>query len=654
MNMSLYRKYRPNVFADVVGQEHVENTLVNAVREGNVAHAYLFCGPRGTGKTTTARLLAKALDCESGPCKEPDGTCEQCRAIAEGTHPDVYELDAASRTGVENVRDEIISRVNFAPTRGRMKVYIIDEVHMLSTGAFNALLKTLEEPPSHVVFVLCTTEARKVPATIQSRCQRFDFRRLSDDEIVDYLERICEGEGFSYERDALEELAEKSAGGMRDATTSLEQVAVFSDGKVTRESIGELFGEFDEQGLFELADRIASRDTAGCFTWLDGYVAKGADLSELASGLAKHMRDLYAVSLCGTEQGVVSGSAETLARYREQARSFGGPERLSRAMTVAGGLSSELKSSSDQRLSVEVALTKLCRPESDLTLEALEERIAALEAGASAAQPAASPRQDRPAERDWGSARPSEPVWKQQARENAQAPKRRSPERAGVPLEEAVKREAEREEAEEYEREARQTAPAPQARTAPSAVPEAPRPQAASPSRPVSGGMSPARTLAALLTVVKRQDVATGALLAGVTLEEDGERCTLVFPEGAEFQMHIASSGEARKLIGKAFEEVLGRRVSFTCRLGGAEKAASSPAPSANTGTGGSAPAPEEGGDAEDAPVYEDGYDYGGYDEEGAEDFEAQPAPSRSEAASEVADALAVFGEGVTVQEIDE
>ena len=204
MAEALYRKYRPQIFEDVVGQEQIERTIKNAIEQDKVSHAYLFCGPRGTGKTTTARLLAKALLCEKGPTPDPDGTCEDCQMIAEGVHPDVYELDAASRTGVENVREEIISRVQFAPTRGRYKVYIIDEVHMLSIAAFNALLKTLEEPPDHVVFILATTDPQKVPETIHSRCQRFDFRRISNESIVSRLGAVCVAEGVEFEGDALD------------------------------------------------------------------------------------------------------------------------------------------------------------------------------------------------------------------------------------------------------------------------------------------------------------------------------------------------------------------------------------------------------------------------------------------------------------------
>ena len=248
---SLYRTYRPQTFDDVVGQSHITRTLKNAVAEGTVAHAYLFTGPRGTGKTTTARILAKALECEKGPTPDPDGTCEQCVEIAEGRHPDVYELDAASRTGVDNVREEIIGRVSLAPARGRWKVYIIDEVHMLSSAAFNALLKTLEEPPSHVVFVMCTTHPHKVPETIQSRCQRFDFRRISVDDIAERLRHISDAEKIEVPDAALSLIARHAAGGMRDAITTLEQLAAFGGDTITLEDVEGLLGEVGSDQLFE-------------------------------------------------------------------------------------------------------------------------------------------------------------------------------------------------------------------------------------------------------------------------------------------------------------------------------------------------------------------------------------------------------------------
>ncbi len=257
-HQSLYRKYRPQTFDAVVGQEHIERTLRNAVADGKVAHAYLFTGPRGTGKTTTARILAKALNCEQGPGSNPDGTCEQCIEIAEGRHPDVYELDAATRTGVDNVREEIIGRVLFAPTKGRYKVYIIDEVHMLSAAAFNALLKTIEEPPDHVVFVLATTHPHKVPETIQSRCQRFDFHRIGIDDIVGRLRVVCDGEGFDVDDAALALIARHASGGMRDAITTLEQLASFSGGTVTVDDVEGLLGEVDAAQL--LRDRRTGRE----------------------------------------------------------------------------------------------------------------------------------------------------------------------------------------------------------------------------------------------------------------------------------------------------------------------------------------------------------------------------------------------------------
>ena len=389
MAEALYRKYRPQVFEDVVGQEHIERTLKNAISSDKVSHAYLFTGPRGTGKTTTARLLAKALLCQTGPTPEPDGTCEDCRLIADGEHPDVYELDAASRTGVENVREEIIGRVNYAPTRGRSKVYIIDEVHMLSVQAFNALLKTLEEPPAHVVFVLCTTDPQKVPETIHSRCQRFDFRRISSEELVSRLGAICEMEGVPFEGDALELVAHRAQGGMRDALTSLEQLIAFSEGNVTMVQAERLLGSLDSSDMAEIMHAIGTRDAAACFRWTSEYMETGADLAQFTQDMAEHVRDMYVMSL--TDAEVALDITEAARRELQTELSLFGPDRLARMLGVLADLMADLKTSTNQRLSFEIALTRLVRPESDLTLESLAERLEALERSGSVALPAQAP-----------------------------------------------------------------------------------------------------------------------------------------------------------------------------------------------------------------------------------------------------------------------
>lgn len=374
---ALYRKYRPTTFKDVVGQEHIERTLKNAIEQGKVSHAYLFCGPRGTGKTTMARILAKALLCEQGPTVEPDGTCPECEAIAQGTHPDVYELDAASRTGVDNVREEIIARVNYAPTRGAWKVYIIDEVHMLTNAAFNALLKTLEEPPEHILFILCTTDPQKVPDTIQSRCQRFDFHRISNEAIVSRLGAICVEEGVDFEGEALDLIAYRADGGMRNALTSLEQLIAFGGGHVTLEGAQNLLGSLDETDLPEIVLAIGKRDAAACFNWVARYVETGADLAQFVSDLSEYVRNMYLLSMAGIEVEISVNEATRKAMV-DQLKYFG-QDRLSRLLVVLGDLSKELHSSSNPRLSFEIALTRMVRPESDLTIEALAERIEELE-----------------------------------------------------------------------------------------------------------------------------------------------------------------------------------------------------------------------------------------------------------------------------------
>ena len=640
MALSLYRKYRPEVFADVVGQEHVEKTLINAISEGAVAHAYLFCGPRGTGKTTSARLLAKALLCESAQNGQPDGACPQCLEIAQGTHPDVFELDAASRTGVDNVREEIIGRVGFAPTRGRFKVYIIDEVHMLSTAAFNALLKTLEEPPEHVVFVLCTTDPHKVPETIQSRCQRFDFRRFSVEEIVGYLERISKGEGFEYEPEALEFIAAKSAGGMRDATTALEQVGVYTEGKITLDEATRMFGQIDIAALFEIAGYIARRDTPSCFVWINDLVGRGVDLAQFARDLASHLRNLYVTAITGGENGIVACTAAQLERYRQQVVEFGGVDRLARALDICGALVAELRNSADARLSVEIAMTRLTRPDSELTLEALAKRIEALElrpsmAAAPVISNAAEKSQLEPvADSGMGDFSTPSPYGDSGRNDNGAMPsgdigRNDSPVSDDLPPWEGS-----------------EPSPVAMDETAPSTIPADTSPSVISSevsdserSREISpaADMSPERLLAALLSVVKREDAATGALLSGVSLSTEDGQYQLLFPTGSDFQMRIVNGPDAKAIINKAFAEVLGHEVHFSCQIGSFSGLSAQPAPLTSE---------PPVSIADDVPPIDDGYFESLVAEQQATPVDEMPA--------DFADALSAFGAGVKVQEIND
>jgi DNA polymerase-3 subunit gamma/tau len=379
---SLYRKYRPSTFDDMVGQNHITRTLRNAISADQLAHAYLFVGPRGTGKTTTARILAKALLCEVGaPTPNPDGSCAACQDIAQANHQDVIELDAASRTGVENVREEIISRVHYAPIRGTYKVYIIDEVHMLSTGAFNAMLKTLEEPPDHVIFVMCTTHPQKVPQTIRSRCQQFDFHPISIEDISGRLGYIANAEGITIDQAALPLIAKYADGGMRDAITALEQLISYAGDEIVVDDVEGMLGEVDAQSLATLATFIAQRDPLASLQWIQSQVEVGADLVEITRSLQEYVRDMYIISFVGVGGGLIDRAHAEIEALSQVSVQFMGSDHIARLLDLLDDAMTTMRRSTNPRLVLEMALIRAARPEKDMTLEALAQRIEALEAG---------------------------------------------------------------------------------------------------------------------------------------------------------------------------------------------------------------------------------------------------------------------------------
>ena len=588
---ALYRKYRPSTFADVVGQEHIERTLKNAIEQDKVSHAYLFCGPRGTGKTTTARILAKALMCEKGPTIEPDGTCEECQAIAQGTHPDVYELDAASRTGVENVREEIISRVSYAPTRGAWKVYIIDEVHMLSTAAFNALLKTIEEPPSHVVFILCTTDPQKVPETILSRCQRFDFHRISIESIVARLGAVCAEEGVEFEAEALDLIAHRAEGGMRNALTSLEQLIAYCGGKATLEGAQSLLGSLDNADLSEIVEAIGRRDAAACFNWVAQYVETGADLAQFVHDLAEHVRTLYLMSMAGLD--VELQISESMRTVMIGELKLFGQDRLSRMLVLLGDVSKELRVSSNPRLTFEIALTRMVRPESDLTLEALAERVEELERRLSMLGNASSPAEVAPAAsaRVGGGAPQYAAVPAQSASHAPSAPVAASTGSSGQPAPSAQVPAALA-----AQDDSGRNAAWPQGSASAPVAPSAPQTSAPTPAVQPAGSFSQApetvqpRQAAALTAQVdlsnpaavqrlwhsvtaslRKVNPARGVLFmnAKVSAEADGQGIVVEFGKDSAFAFNAAQKAEVQELLAKTIQTVAGGTVPYRLALAG-------------------------------------------------------------------------------------
>ncbi len=389
---ALYRKYRPQTFDDVVGQDAVVRTLKNAIASGQVRQAYLFAGPRGTGKTSMARILAKALNCAQGPTPTPDNTCNACVTIAAGTSLDVIEMDAASQRGIDDIR-EIRERVVLQPVEGRYKVYILDEAHQLTDAAFNALLKLIEEPPPHLVFVFCTTDLARMLPTVRSRCQTFVFARPRLPDMVKKLRRIADGEKFDVPDAALSLVARSARGAYRDAESTLDQLAAATEGTITVQDVLQLLGSVEEEALFRLCDLIVDRDTAGALLFVEELSEQGQDLGRLVTDLLEHLRHLMLVHHLGEVPDSLPVTEETRDRLRAQANQL--PEaavlRLCDLLAVAVD---DMRQGADPRLPLELALVKVTRPGSDLSAESMAYRLELLEQRGGAAPPARAKEQE--------------------------------------------------------------------------------------------------------------------------------------------------------------------------------------------------------------------------------------------------------------------
>ncbi|MDE6232206.1 MAG: DNA polymerase III subunit gamma/tau [Lachnospiraceae bacterium] len=375
---ALYRKFRPNDFEGVKGQEHITSTLKNQINAQRIGHAYLFCGTRGTGKTSVAKIFARAVNCMNPVNGNPCNECEVCRSINAGVSMNVIEMDAASNNGVENIR-QIVDEVKYSPTEGKYKVYIIDEVHMLSIGAFNALLKTLEEPPSYVIFILATTEVHKIPITILSRCQRYDFKRINVETIAARMRELCDIENMAAQDKALKYIAKAADGSMRDALSLLDQCSAFyMDKELTYENVLEVLGAVDMEVFSRMLNSVMAGDTVSCIHQLDEIVMIGRDLSQFVSDFVWYLRNLMLISTSENAEEIVDASAERLEAMKKEAAMIS-IDTLMRYIRIFSELISQLKYASQKRVLIEVALIKLTRPAMEKSYDSIIQRLDELE-----------------------------------------------------------------------------------------------------------------------------------------------------------------------------------------------------------------------------------------------------------------------------------
>lgn len=532
-HISLYRKWRPTTFEEVIGQARVTRTLQNAIRTNRVVHAYLFAGHRGTGKTTTARILAKALNCVTGPTPTPCNQCPNCLAIGGGYSVDVIEIDAASNRGIEEIR-ELRERIRLTPTEGRSKVYIIDEAHMLTSEAANALLKTLEEPPAHAVLVLVTTEPHRLPPTILSRCQRFDFRRVSRQELIDRLRHIAEAEGVTIDEVALSIITASADGSVRDADSILDQLASFADGAITGEHVTAVLGLLAEETSLQFGDAVLAHDVPAALALVNRVVEEGKDLRHVLRTLLGHFRDLLMVKTSDRPEDLLDTTTTRIAALREQAAKTS-PDVLLRVLTILAAADGEVRWNPQPRLLLEIALIRLCRPELDATLDGIRARVEALETRV-----------------------PTTTSGSEVAKVPSKAPTQRRPDSRGSTTA------------------AESASAADPVRHVPSVVQTVESgPAVASPAVAIEDVR---RQWARILDEVKRTKMFCHALLIeGVPLQVDGATLLIGLRSGYNFHIERLQQPENRVVVEGALERVLHRPLRLQCTI---HDAAVEPAPS--------------------------------------------------------------------------